>query len=140
MLFVPLLTLAFLSSASSFLIIDAEPGLVVVEPGTVVKLSCVVDSDYEYCMWHSPADTICDFEWKRSEDNITMQDCPLNDNHEKVGHHFHSVSKIIIINVPSRYHSTGSTMINNVEFLSLQQRKTLEFGSKSPLYIRYIEM
>merc|ERR550525_1051045 len=38
-------------------------------------------------MWHSPADTICDFEWKRSEDNITMQDCPLNDNHEKISFH-----------------------------------------------------
>ena len=140
MLLLLLSLLALTHTASSFLIIDAEPGLVVVEPGQTVRLSCVVDSHYEYCMWHSPADTICDFEWKRSEDNITMQDCPLNDNHEKVGHHFHSVSTIIIINVPSRYHSTGSTMINNVEFLSLQQRKTLEFGSKSPLYIRYIEM
>jgi len=79
--------LAVTHTASSFLIIDAEPGLVVVEPGQTVRLSCVVDSHYEYCMWHSPADTICDFEWKRSEDNITMQDCPLNDNHEKISFH-----------------------------------------------------
>jgi len=88
-MFVPLLTLAmaFLSSASAFLIIDAEPGLVVVEPGSVVKLSCVVDSDYEYCMWHSPANKMCDFEWKRSEDNITMQDCPLNEDHQKISFH-----------------------------------------------------
>ena len=75
MLFVPLLTLAFLSSASSFLIIDAEPGLVVVEPGTVVKLSCVVDSDYEYCMWHSPANKICDFEWKSWSRRVEKQKC-----------------------------------------------------------------
>jgi len=79
-----LLSLALLSTASSFLIIDAEPGLVVVEPGQLVNLSCTTDSDYEYCMWHSPNNKMCDFEWKRSEDNITMQDCPLNENHKKV--------------------------------------------------------
>jgi len=88
MMLLPLVTLlAILASASSFLIIDAEPGLVVVEPGQVVKLSCVVDDDYEYCMWHSPANKMCDFEWKRSQSNITMQDCPLNENHEKISFH-----------------------------------------------------
>merc|ERR1711874_849510 len=84
----PLVTLlALLAPASSFLIIDAEPGLVVVEPGQVVKLSCVVDDDYEYCMWHSPTNKMCDFEWKRHHNNITMQDCPLNENHQKISFH-----------------------------------------------------
>jgi len=87
MLLLLLLSLALLSTASSFLIIDAEPGLVVVEPGQLVNLSCIVDSDYEYCMWHSPNNKMCDFEWKRSEDNITMQDCPLNENHKKISFH-----------------------------------------------------
>merc|ERR1712141_580891 len=35
-------------------------------------------------MWHSPSNKMCDFEWKRHHDNITMQDCPLNENHEKI--------------------------------------------------------
>jgi len=89
MLVVPVvsLVLAIIASASSFLIIDAEPGLVVVEPGSLVKLSCVVDDDYEYCMWHSPNNKMCDFEWKRHHNNITMQDCPLNENHEKISFH-----------------------------------------------------
>jgi len=82
-----LLSLQLLSTVSSFLIIDAEPGLVVVEPGQMVKLSCITDSDYEYCLWHSPAKKTCDFEWKRSEDNITMQECPLNENHQKISFH-----------------------------------------------------
>merc|ERR1711879_915949 len=38
-------------------------------------------------MWHSPANKMCDFEWKRSSDNITMQDCPLNEDHEKISFH-----------------------------------------------------
>jgi len=92
----PLLTLGLMSTASSFLIIDAEPGLVVVEPGQLVQLSCTVDSDYEYCMWFSPHQQICDFEWKRSEDNITMQECPLNENHQKVVISIQSTSTIII--------------------------------------------
>lgn len=84
MLLLLLSLLQLLSTVSSFLIIDAEPGLVVVEPGQMVKLSCITDSDYEYCLWHSPAKKTCDFEWKRSENNITMQECPLNENHQKV--------------------------------------------------------
>jgi len=46
-----------------------------------------VDDHYEYCKWHSPTDSMCDFEWKRSQDNITMQECPLNQNQEKISFH-----------------------------------------------------
>merc|ERR1719245_5539 len=35
-------------------------------------------------MWHSPTNKMCDFEWKSHHDNITMQECPLNENHEKI--------------------------------------------------------
>merc|ERR1719436_984869 len=35
-------------------------------------------------MWHSPTNKMCDFEWKRHHDNITIQECPLNENHEKI--------------------------------------------------------
>merc|ERR1719412_3595646 len=38
-------------------------------------------------MWHSPNNKMCDFEWKRHHNNITMQDCPLNENHEKISFH-----------------------------------------------------
>merc|ERR1719213_114903 len=38
-------------------------------------------------MWHSPTNKMCDFEWKRHHNNITMQDCPLNENHEKISFH-----------------------------------------------------
>merc|ERR1712226_1082398 len=38
-------------------------------------------------MWHSPSNKMCDFEWKRHHNNITMQDCPLNENHEKISFH-----------------------------------------------------
>ena len=96
MLVVSVVTLAIIASASSFLIIDAEPGLLVVEPGHLVKLSCVVDDDYEYCMWHSPSNKMCDFEWKRHHNNITMQDCPLNENHEKVSNNIPSTLTLII--------------------------------------------
>jgi len=86
-MFLLLISLALISTTSSFLIIDAEPGLLVVEPGQRVNLSCVVDDHYEYCMWHSPTNSMCDFEWKRNKDNITMQDCPLNQNQEKISFH-----------------------------------------------------
>ena len=74
----PLLVLS-LTQVSAFLIIDAEPGVVIKAPGDVVKLFCAVDDDYEYCKFISPDNNkICDFEWKRSEGNITMQQCDLD--------------------------------------------------------------
>ena len=59
----------------------AEPGVVVVSPGERVTLFCAVDDHYEWCKWFHPGGQFCDFEWKRSEGNITMQDCAL---HEKL--------------------------------------------------------
>ena len=38
---------------------------------------------------------MCDFEWKRHHNNITMQDCPLNENHEKV---INNITLTLIIN------------------------------------------
>ena len=69
-----------------FLITKAEPGLVVVSPGERVTLFCAVDDHYEWCKWFHPGGQFCDFEWKRSEDNITMQvlECAL---HERVSFH-----------------------------------------------------
>ena len=72
------LTLA-LREVSAFLIIDAEPGVVIKAPGELVTLFCAVDDDYEYCKFISPdSEKICDFEWKRNEGNITMQQCDLD--------------------------------------------------------------
>lgn len=74
----PLLALS-VANVSPFLIIDAEPGIVIKAPGEVVSLFCAVDDDYEYCKFISPdGKRICDFEWKRNEGNITMQQCDLD--------------------------------------------------------------
>jgi len=83
----PLLALA-LGKVSSFLIIDAEPGIVIKAPGELVTLFCAVDEDYEYCKFISPdSKRICDFEWKRNEGNITMQQCDLDVSKKNVSFH-----------------------------------------------------
>ena len=53
-------------------------------PGDKVTLFCAVDDDYEWCKFYHPSGEFCDFEWKRSENNITMQECGL---HERVQFH-----------------------------------------------------
>jgi len=81
------LTLA-LREVSAFLIIDAEPGVVIKAPGELVTLFCAVDDDYEYCKFISPdSEKICDFEWKRNEGNITMQQCDLDVFKKNVSFH-----------------------------------------------------
>jgi len=81
------LTLA-LGEVSAFLIIDAEPGVVIKAPGELVTLFCAVDDDYEYCKFISPySEKICDFEWKRNEGNITMQQCDLDVFKKNVSFH-----------------------------------------------------
>jgi len=72
-----LVALLMVKSSRSFLITKAEPGRVVVAPGDKVTLFCAVDDDYEWCKWYNPAGDFCDFEWKRSEGNITMQECGM---------------------------------------------------------------
>jgi len=73
------LLLMMTQSGQGFLITKAEPGVVVVSPGERVTLFCAVDDHYEWCKWFHPGGQFCDFEWKRSEDNITMQECALHD-------------------------------------------------------------
>jgi len=76
-----LIFLATITQVTSFFIIKADPSLVVVEPGSKVTLFCEVDDHYEYCKFISPQknknneNLICDLEWKRKANNITMQDC-----------------------------------------------------------------
>ena len=62
-----------------FRITKAEPTLVVANPGDSVTLLCAVDDYYRECKWFHPGGEFCTFEWKRSEDNITMQECALHD-------------------------------------------------------------
>jgi len=66
----------------AFLITKAEPGVVVVAPGDQVTLFCAVDDHYEWCKFYHPSGEFCDFEWKRSASNITMQECGLADRVE----------------------------------------------------------
>jgi len=77
------LLLAYRSHA--FLITKAEPGVVVVAPGDQVTLFCAVDDHYEWCKFYHPSGEFCDFEWKRSASNITMQECGLADRVEFYG-------------------------------------------------------
>ena len=72
-----LAALLMVTSSSAFMITKAEPGRVVVAPGDKVTLFCAVDDDYEWCKWYNPAGDFCDFEWKRSNGNITMQECGM---------------------------------------------------------------
>jgi len=73
-----LVVMLTLHGCSAFLITDAEPGIILVAPGTPVTLSCTVDDHYEWCKWFNPKGEFCDFEWKRKEGNITMQECALS--------------------------------------------------------------
>jgi len=76
--------LMMIQSCQGFMITKAEPGVVVVSPGERVTLFCAVDDHYEWCKWFHPGGQFCDFEWKRSEGNITMQECAL---HERISFH-----------------------------------------------------
>ena len=71
------LVLLLVHSSSGFLLTVASPGQVLVAPGAPVTLLCAVDEDYEWCRWFHPSNRFCDFEWKRSQNNITMQECHM---------------------------------------------------------------
>ena len=72
-----ILVLLLLDYSSGFSMIDARPGLLVAAPGDRVTLSCTVDDHYEWCKFYHPGGGECDFEWKRSQNNITMQMCDM---------------------------------------------------------------
>jgi len=46
-----------------------------VNQGDQFLISCSADTAYEFCKFVSPTDESCMFEWKRSEWNITKQNC-----------------------------------------------------------------
>jgi len=77
--------LVMIPCIQGFLITRAEPGMLLVAPGEKVTLSCAVDDHYEWCKWIHPGGQLCDFEWKRSQDNITMQEC--SDLQDRVSFH-----------------------------------------------------
>merc|ERR1719187_554905 len=77
--------LVMIPCIQGFLITRAEPGILVVAPGEKVTLSCAVDDHYEWCKWFHPGGQFCDFEWKRSQNNITMQEC--SDLQDRVSFH-----------------------------------------------------
>ena len=72
------LLLIFLHHSSTFLITESEPSMIIVAPGDIVRLGCVVDEHYEWCKFYHPSGRFCDFEWKRFMNNITMQDCAFS--------------------------------------------------------------
>ena len=100
---------------SLFYIKKVDPSLVVVAPGETVSLFCETNGHYEYCKFISPQQKICDFEWKRSEGNITMQECDQSLLDKKVGRTCVASDNIDSILIVFRCHSMENTMTNNVE-------------------------
>ena len=64
-----------LDSSRGFSLTKNEPdSTLVVNEGDSFRLSCDVNSYYEYCLFRHNED-ICDFEWKRDVWNITIANC-----------------------------------------------------------------
>merc|ERR1711942_363784 len=106
-------------SGQGFLITKAEPGLVVVSPGESVTLFCAVDDHYEWCKWFHPGGQFCDFEWKRSEDNITMQECAL---HDRVAFHGKYDDKECGITFTAQQQDTGLWRCEIEEYVTWRSR------------------
>lgn len=64
-----------LGSSRAFLMTRVDPGILVAEPGHTVRLLCATDDHWEWCRFTRPDGTFCDFEWKRLQNNVTMQQC-----------------------------------------------------------------
>ena len=75
-----------------------------VSSGETVTLFCAVDDDYEWCKFYHPSGEFCDFEWKRSEGNITIQECGLG---ERVAFHGQYDDKECGITFTARDGDTG---------------------------------
>jgi len=106
-------------SGQGFLITKAEPGVVVVSPGESVTLFCAVDDHYEWCKWFHPGGQFCDFEWKRSEDNITMQECAL---HDRVSFHGKYDDKECGITFTAQQQDTGLWRCEIEEYVTWRSR------------------
>jgi len=114
-----LVALLMANSSSAFLITKSEPGRVVVAPGDKVTLFCAVDDDYEWCKWYNPAGDFCDFEWKRSEGNITMQECGM---FEKLSFHGAYDDKECGITFTAQAGDTGTWKCEIEEYVTWRSR------------------
>jgi len=114
-----LVALLMANSSSAFLITKSEPGRVVVAPGDKVTLFCAVDDDYEWCKWYNPAGDFCDFEWKRSEGNITMQECGM---FEKLSFHGAYDDKECGITFTAQVGDTGTWKCEIEEYVTWRSR------------------
>jgi len=114
-----LVALLMANSSSAFLITKSEPGRVVVAPGDKVTLFCAVDDDYEWCKWYNPAGDFCDFEWKRSEGNITMQECGM---FEKLSFHGAYDDKECGISFTAQAGDTGTWKCEIEEYVTWRTR------------------
>jgi len=111
--------LLMVKSSSAFMITKVEPGRVVVAPGDKVTLFCAVDDDYEWCKWYNPTGDFCDFEWKRSEGNITMQECGM---FEKLSFHGAYDDKECGITFTAQVGDTGTWKCEIEEYVTWRTR------------------
>ena len=120
-----------LGYSSGFQITSFWPGHITVFPDEKVTLNCVVDEAYEWCKFFHPNGKFCDFEWKRSQSNITMQECQLAG---KVGGLSSSAVELLIIidilNVSGRFSFMESMMIESVGLLLLLGLRIQELGGE----------
>jgi len=67
--------LAILVTMSSSFNLEISHDDISVKTGDSFFLSCKADSSYEFCTFRSPNGVWCDYEWKRSEWNVTQGEC-----------------------------------------------------------------
>ena len=63
-------------TSSGFQLIEVEPKSATIPKGDKLRLTCIADGYYEWCKFIHK-DKYCDFEWRKSEWNITVKDCSL---------------------------------------------------------------
>jgi len=67
--------LAILVTMSTSFNLEISHDEISVKTGESFFLSCKADSSYEFCTFRSPNGVWCDYEWKRSEWNLTQGEC-----------------------------------------------------------------
>jgi len=113
------LLLLVVGCSSGFMITTSRPDQITVMAGKTVTLFCEVDADYEWCKFYHPTGKFCDFEWKRSKGNITMQECQMEN---KVQFHGAYDDRECGITFTAAYGDSGTWKCEIEEYVFLSSR------------------